>query len=132
MRGDGQLTVCAGRLVSIGWKDGAFDVAVRLRGKEGASCFAPDWIVNCTGPQADYTTSANPLISHAVQAGVLRPDALQLGLDVTAAGAIIDGAGQTSPNIMALGPPTRGMFWEITAVPDIRRDCARMAGVLLP
>jgi uncharacterized NAD(P)/FAD-binding protein YdhS len=96
------------------------------------SCFAPDWIVNCTGPQADYTTSANPLVSHAVQAGVLRPDALQLGLDVTAAGAIIDGAGQTSPNITALGPPTRGMFWEMTAVPDIRRDCARMAGVLLP
>ena len=132
MRGDGQLTVCAGRLVSIGWKDGAFDVAARLRGKEGASCFAPDWIVNCTGPQADYAKSANPLISHAVQAGVLRPDALQLGLDVTDTGAIINGAGQASPNIAALGPPTRGMFWEITAVPDIRRDCARMAGVLLP
>jgi uncharacterized NAD(P)/FAD-binding protein YdhS len=132
MRGDGQLTVCAGRVGSIDWKGGAFDLAARLRSEEGTSRFAPDWVVNCTGPQADYTTAANPLIRQAVQAGLLRPDALQLGLDVTAAGAIIDGAGQTSPNITALGPPTRGMFWEITAVPDIRRDCARMAGVLLP
>lgn len=132
MRDGGQLIVCAGRIASINWKDGAFDVVARPRGEGGTSCFAPDWIVNCTGPQADYTTSANPLIRHAVQAGVIRPDALQLGLDVTAAGAIIDGAGQASPNITALGPPTRGMFWEMTAVPDIRRDCARMAGVLLP
>jgi len=132
MRGDGQLTVCASRIVSIDWKDDAFDVAARLRGEGGTSSFAPGWIVNCTGPQADYTTSANPLIRQAVQAGVLRPDALQLGLDITAAGAIIDRAGQVSPNITALGPPTRGVFWEMTAVPDIRRDCARMAGVLLP
>lgn len=132
MRGAGQLTVSAGRVQSVDWNGGAFDVVARLRGEEGTSAFAPAWLINCTGPQADYAKSANPLISSAVQAGTLRPDALRLGLDVTAAGAIIDSAGQVSPNISAVGPPTRGMFWEMTAVPDIRRECARMAGVLLP
>lgn len=132
LRGTGQLTVCAGRVGSIDWNGGAFGVVARLRGQFGSTTFAPAWLVNCTRPQADYANAPNPLISNAVQAGVLRPDALQLGLDVTAAGAIIDGAGQESPNIFAVGPPTRGMFWEMTAVPDIRRDCGRMAGVLLP
>lgn len=131
MRSSGQLTVCAGRVRSIDWNGAGFDVAVRLRGEAQTASFTPAWMVNCTGPHADYAKSANPLVSSAVQAGALRADALQLGLDITNDGAIIDAAGQASPNIFAVGPPTRGAFWEITSVPDIRRDCARMAGVLL-
>jgi uncharacterized NAD(P)/FAD-binding protein YdhS len=36
-----------------------------------------------------------------------------------------------SPRLYAVGPPTRGAFWEITAVPDIRRQCAEVAATML-
>jgi uncharacterized NAD(P)/FAD-binding protein YdhS len=131
LRESGQLTVVAARVASIDGGTGRFDVAARRRGTNETLRLAPAWIVNCTGPQGDYARTSNPLVSNAVQAGAARADALQLGLDVTDDGAVIDAHGRPSPSIYAVGPPTRGVFWEITAVPDIRRDCARMAGVLL-
>lgn len=131
VRESGQLTVAAGRIVSIDWKDGAFGIMVRPRGEEGLRHLASSWIVNCTGPQGDYSQTTNPLVRTAVEAGAIRPDPLQLGLDVSDDCAIIDAKGVVSPNIFAVGPPTRGAFWEITSVPDIRRACAQMAETLL-
>src|SRR5690606_25574174 len=82
-RENGQLTVSAGRIVSVDWNNGVFEVTVRPRGAGADVRSSPAWIVNCTGPQGDYAKAANPLVRNAVDAGVIRPDALQLGLDVT-------------------------------------------------
>ena len=38
--------------------------------------------------------------------------------------------GTPSRRLFALGPPTRGVFWEITAVPDIRNQCRTFASWL--
>ncbi len=127
----GQLRVAAGRIGAIAWRDGKFDVEVRYRGALTTARLAPVWIVNCTGPQGDYGKTSNPLVAAAVRDGVIRPDALHLSLDVTEEGAIVDAAGRVSPNIVAVGPPTRSAFWEITSVPDIRGACARGAETLL-
>jgi uncharacterized NAD(P)/FAD-binding protein YdhS len=35
-----------------------------------------------------------------------------------------------SRQIYALGPVTRGLFWEITSVPDIREQCWRVAALI--
>jgi uncharacterized NAD(P)/FAD-binding protein YdhS len=35
--------------------------------------------------------------------------------------------GAPTPNVYALGPPARGLLWEATAVPDIRKQCAQFA-----
>jgi uncharacterized NAD(P)/FAD-binding protein YdhS len=131
LKGSGQLSVSAGRIVSIDWKDQTFAVVIRPRGEAADKKVTARWIVNCTGPQGDYAKTSNPLVRHAVAAGVIRPDPLQLGLDVTDACMVIDANGVASPNIAAVGPPTRGAFWEITSVPDIRRACAQMAETLL-
>jgi uncharacterized NAD(P)/FAD-binding protein YdhS len=131
MRASGQLTIAAGRIVSIDWKDDTFDVMLRPRGEAGIERSSPAWIVNCTGPQGDYAKTSNPLVRHAVEVGVIRPDPLQLGLDVTDDCAVIDAKGVPSSTIFAVGPPVRGAFWEITSVPDIRRACAQMAETLL-
>jgi uncharacterized NAD(P)/FAD-binding protein YdhS len=42
-------------------------------------------------------------------------------------GAVRDWVGATSGRLFALGPLTKGVFWGITAVPDIRRQCTAMA-----
>ena len=40
--------------------------------------------------------------------------------------------GSVSEGLYALGTVTRATFWEITAVPDIRIACERLAQRLLP
>src|SRR5262249_24251112 len=52
-------------------------------------------------------------------------------LEVSDEGAIIDAAGQVCDSLFAVGPITKGVFWETTAVPDIRVQCERLAAHML-
>jgi uncharacterized NAD(P)/FAD-binding protein YdhS len=45
---------------------------------------------------------------------------------------VIDRDGRAAEDFFAIGPITRGAFWEITAVPDLRIACEAMAARLLP
>ena len=58
---------------------------------------------------------------------VSRPDPLRLGLDVTGTCALLHRSGAISRRLFAVGPVTKGAFWEMTAVPDIRRQCEFLA-----
>jgi uncharacterized NAD(P)/FAD-binding protein YdhS len=44
---------------------------------------------------------------------------------------VIDGAGELSPHLLALGPLLRGTFWETIAVPELRGQARRVAETLL-
>ena len=45
---------------------------------------------------------------------------------------VFDAKGRPAKDLFAIGPITRGTFWEITAVPDIRIACETLAEHLLP
>ena len=42
--------------------------------------------------------------------------------------ALVGTDGRVSDGLFAIGPLTRGRFWEVTAVPDIRVQAASLAG----
>jgi uncharacterized NAD(P)/FAD-binding protein YdhS len=62
----------------------------------------------------------DPLIRDLLARGFARPDPLRLGLEVSEQGALVGKDGSASRRLFAIGPVTRGTFWEITAIPDIR------------
>ena len=62
--------------------------------------------------------------------GTICPDAERLGIDVDATARVRSSDGQANESIFAVGPMTRGAFWEITAVPDIRRQVWDLARYL--
>lgn len=127
-----QLAIVAGRIDEIVDADSAPSVTVRLRGTDQRRRFAPARIIDCTGLTPDLATLDQPVIRQLLAQGIARADALNLGLDVGADGALVDAKGRGSRDIFAIGPITRGTFWEITAVPDIRVACERLAQRLLP
>jgi uncharacterized NAD(P)/FAD-binding protein YdhS len=51
---------------------------------------------------------------------LVRPDQLGIGLDV-------DQRSRAGDKLWALGPLTKGRYWEIVAVPDIREQAAAVA-----
>jgi uncharacterized NAD(P)/FAD-binding protein YdhS len=67
------------------------------------------------------------LIKGLLRDGVVRPDPLRLGLDVTGSCALLNKDGAISRRLFAVGPVTKGTFWEMTAVPDIRRQTEKLA-----
>ena len=69
----------------------------------------------------------DPLMGRLIASGLARFDKHAMGLDVTEALHVVRADGTPAERIWALGPIVRGMFWECTAVPDIRVQ-ARMVG----
>lgn len=118
----GQLEVLAGRVTDM-WTDGRqLDVAIRRRGQRQATDHRFALVVNCTGPLGSIAATGDPLLMSLFEQGLAKPDALDLGLEVDANSRI---AG--SDNAWAIGPLTKGKYWEIVAVPDIRGQVAQVA-----
>lgn len=126
LRASGQLTIAAGRVEAIARADGG--ARVRWRPRDGGSTqLVVRRVINCTGPQGDLTRTADPLLAALYRAGTIRGDALRLGVDVDAQMRTIDASGRANHRLLAVGPITRGAFWEIVAVPDIRAQTWSLA-----
>jgi uncharacterized NAD(P)/FAD-binding protein YdhS len=118
----GRLRIVAGRLLSAERAGDGARVTWRERGSGIERTVAARRIVNATGPQGDLTRSRDPLLRALHGRGLIRPDPLRIGLDVDQQSRAIADDGSASDRLLVLGPMTRGAFWEIVAVPDIRRQ----------
>jgi len=126
----GQLQIMAGRIVEQHPREKSVEVRIRRRGSTQSEQLRVARIINCSGPKTDYATGESDLLRNLLARGDARPDPLGLGLDVSPDGAVLDGGGRPSDRLFAVGPLTRGAHWEITAVPEIRRQCADLASQL--
>jgi uncharacterized NAD(P)/FAD-binding protein YdhS len=122
-----QLHIHSGRVGAFRMEDNMVEVAYRPRGTEIVETLLAARVVNCAGPGADYDRITDPLVRLLLREGIARPDPLRLGLDVTATCALRLSTGAISRRIFAVGPVTKAAFWEMTAVPDIRRQCELLA-----
>ena len=124
---EGRLRVAAAKLVDARPVAGGIDLGYRMRGADAAERIVAQAIVNCTGPLGDLGRTREPLLASLVARGTIRPDAEHLGIDVDAQARAIDRGGAADDRLCAIGPMTRGAFWEIVAVPDIRRQAWELA-----
>jgi uncharacterized NAD(P)/FAD-binding protein YdhS len=126
-RANGQLRILVGRVLDYIPQRERVEVLYKPRGLDRVDTIETARVVNCAGPGADYDRVSDPLIRSLLRDGVVRPDPLRLGLDVTANCALLNKDGAISRRLFAIGPVTKGAFWEMTAVPDIRRQTEKLA-----
>jgi uncharacterized NAD(P)/FAD-binding protein YdhS len=130
LRRSGVLTIAGGRILDVAaLPDGMVRISVRGRDGEYWSSDVA-WGLNCTGPDHAYAGSTDPLIRQLLQDGLIQADPLGMGLVVDRHSAAVGADGLAHGDLHAVGPPTRGTFWEITSVPDIRQQVARLAQAL--
>jgi uncharacterized NAD(P)/FAD-binding protein YdhS len=128
LQNSGALQILSGRIAGYRAQDRLVEVSLRLRG--GAErIFRAGHIVNCTGPGGDFGKTAIPLIADLRERNLAVPDPLGVGVE-TRDCAVIDGAGDASSWLFALGPLTRPAWWEITAVPEINLQIDRLVAQL--
>ncbi len=127
----GQLTITAAHLLSV--KNRGQQIAVRYRERHATKDTELDVqsIIDCRGGSTRFSTTRNSALISLMENGLGKPDALDLGLDVTADLQLLNARGEPSGPIFAIGPVTKGIFWEVTAVPDIRAQVAQLAETLL-
>jgi len=130
LRASGQLQIHVGRIQSFAVGHRGVQLSYRRRcGGEQVQLDVAR-VINCAGPGCDYDRITHPLVRSLLDAGLVRPDDLRLGLDVTANCALKHGDGSISRRLFAVGPVTRAAFWEMTAAPDIRRQCEALGEFL--
>lgn len=126
----GELSVEAARITRIEMGDSRVLVTLKPRGWSRTTTRKVDVVINCTGPLADVAASRIPLVQSLVASGQARADPDGLGLDVDRDCRLRDAEGQAQDDLYAVGPMTRGAFWEVTSVPDIRIQAAEVAQVI--
>ena len=122
MVGEGRLEIAAGRIVAMEAGNPGLSIGIKRRGQDAVRTARFDLAVNCTGPLGSMARSDDPLLRGMLGAGRARVDWLGMGLEVDERSRL---AG--SDRAWAVGPLTKGKFWEIVAVPDIRHQVAAVA-----
>lgn len=128
LQDEGRLTIVAGRTHSFTpYGPNALDVGWRPRGAGDVRQLRVRRVINCSGPRIDMARTREPLLRQMQASGLITPDGSGLGVAVDRDCRLVGADGAPSSRLFALGPMTRGTFWEITAVPDIRVQSWRLA-----
>lgn len=112
----------------------AIDLAPAPMGRTAAAptTLHAHWALNCVGPSEDFTRLDHPLWQGLLRQGLARGGPLGLGLDVDEQLRLLDRDGRAHADLFALGLPTRGRFWEVTAVVHVRQQAADLVRRLWP
>ena len=120
MIADGRLEILAGRIIASERSEDGLRVALRRRGTTEPREIRAAYVFNCTGPLHSMSRTRNRLLRSLINAGEVRLDKLDIGFEV-------DERSRAGERLWALGPLSKGRYWEIIAVPDIRDQAAAVA-----
>lgn len=117
MQESGQVGLVAGRIQRITPVEQGFEVVVQQKTTSSLRTLSVDWICNCTGPHAQIRRAGDVLINQMLDEGLVISDALGLGIQPE-----VDNGG-----LIVIGPLSKGVYWESTALREIRLQAAEMA-----
>jgi len=129
LKAGGRLTVLAGRLGRVESGPDGVTVHWSPRGGGLAQPLTAAWMIDCTGPA--HSAATDPLTAPLIESGRARMDPLRLGLELDAAGRVLNADGTPDAGLFVLGPPARAAFWETIAVPDIRKRIEAVVAALI-
>ena len=126
-RGKGQLTVCAGKLVSV-------DLTIRggsIQYFSGEGMIQDDFacLINCTGPETAITRMNNPVINELYEREWITPDMVNQGIEIDPTAHTV--LGKAPMKIFALGNLCKGTLWESTAIGELRAQAKLIAKGIL-
>lgn len=115
-----RLEIVGGRILEARETATGLEVQYRCRASGKLVTARVAYAFNCTGPLHSIERSKDPLLRSLLDAQEVRPDHLGIGLELS-------GTCRAGDHLWAMGPLTKGRYWEIIAVPDIREQAAAVA-----
>jgi uncharacterized NAD(P)/FAD-binding protein YdhS len=121
-----RVEIITGKITSI--KAGENFATVKIKTKNGENkILRAAKVINCTGPQLDYSKIDLPLVKNLIQRKLIVPHKLQMGIEATPDGIIIQADGSHSQFLYTLGSSLVGVLWESIAVPELRIQAKTIA-----
>jgi len=118
------LELRRGRVTAMQPERDGLRVTIRSDARDDAAWF--DKVLNCTGPNSNTGLSGQTFIQSLVGAGLARPESLGLGIEVDGKNRVYGREG-LQHSLFAMGALSRGRWWEITAMPEIRQQAVHVA-----
>ncbi len=97
----------------------------------GEKTLTGDLVINATGPQTKFSATRSALLRKLMDAGLISPDDMDMGVRVEEDHTVVTRDGDRSEVLLALGPLLRGTLWETIAVPELRGQASRVAATLV-
>jgi uncharacterized NAD(P)/FAD-binding protein YdhS len=89
-------------------------------------------IINCTGPESNFSLLENSFLKNCVLKGILKQDSLKLGIITdTDTYQILDRNDNRHMNLYTMGSNLKGELWESTAVSELRLQAQKLAQFIL-
>lgn len=128
----GRIGLRCGRLLEVAGGAGqGLRIAWRARGQSDRQWLAAGVMVNCTGPSNDLKACDDPLICNLRRAGMVRVDAMGMGLEVSCDYHLLDAGGNLVHGLRYVGPLLKAQHWEATAVPELRMHAKSLVAAML-
>ncbi|WP_407575282.1 FAD/NAD(P)-binding protein [Raoultella terrigena] len=127
---DGSLKVQAARLTALEGDAGRLTLTLSPR-RGDPQLLTVDRLILTTGPAHGGLTDSQPLLRDLARDGLIRADALGLGLDVDSRSRAIGREGAVTPNVLISGPAARGRFGELMGLPQVADHAAAVAAEAL-
>ncbi|AWH86156.1 hypothetical protein HYN59_14025 [Flavobacterium album] len=128
LQAEGRLHIHSGNLIDINENSNGIEVEYRDRNDGVTKMMTVGRIINCTGPESDFSKLESGLLKNCVDNNILKQDALKLGIvtDIHTYG-IIGPDGNAYQNLFTIGGNLRGELWETTAVHDLREQAEKLS-----
>jgi uncharacterized NAD(P)/FAD-binding protein YdhS len=83
-----------------------------------------DLVLDASGANFDWAQSDDPLVGQLLASGQVQSGPLNMGI-------LAEASGRIAPRLYTLGPSLRGVQWETTAVPELRRQADQICLAIL-
>lgn len=125
-----RLEIIAGRIVQAEKNGDDFIITYSPRRSREAKVLRTQYIINCTGPSLNYEKDAPEFLKKLIADKQVIRDPLRLGLQASPEGRLTNQDGRKTQKLYAIGNLMRGVLWEITSVPDIRKQAEVLAAAI--
>lgn len=126
----GSLQVQAARLLSISGEGETLRLTLARRGG-GVQTLSVDHLILTTGPAHRALTDSQPFLQDLARRGLIRADALGMGLEVDSRSRAVAEPHVEAPPVLVAGPAARGRFGELMGLPQVADHAADVAAQAL-
>jgi uncharacterized NAD(P)/FAD-binding protein YdhS len=128
---EGRLQILRGRLGEMRGDGNRIKVTIDQGSAQPPHELVVGLLLNCTGPRDSVNDAAPTLFQNLLKRGLVRPDDLDMGIEVSPDFAVVNDQGRPSNFLFAIGSLLKGTLWETTAVPELRAQALQVARALL-
>lgn len=105
-------------------------IKVTYNNKKEQGTLLTDYLLNCTGPECDYSQLEIPIVKNLLKKSIIQSDELKTGI-LSNSKLQVRNANGTEKQLWAIGPPLKSMYFESTAIHEIRNQANALSKYIL-